>query len=223
MSVVAEFALPADDLALARTFETLPELVVEVEPTVAVPGDDVMPYVWATEGDLDAVGDALRDDPTTDRVAELDRIEGGTLYRVEWADRVRETFEALLASGPVVLAGSATAGGWEFQFRFERRDDLAVLHGTLDRADVDAELKRLHEPETPTVDGQFALTAKQREALSVALEAGYFAVPREATLSDLTADLDISPQALSKRIRRGHEAMCRQVLTTGPESPTDRD
>lgn len=216
MSVVAEFALPVDDLALTRAFETLPELIVEVEPTVATPGDGVMPYVWATEGDFDAVGDALRMDPTTMQVTELDRTDGGTLYRVEWADRVRKTVESLLACEPVVLSGSGTVRGWEFQFRFENRDELAVLHGALDHADVDAELKSLHAPETPTVDGQFALTAKQREALSAALEAGYFAVPREATLSDLAADLDISPQALSKRIRRGHEAMCRQVLTTGP-------
>lgn len=216
MSVVAEFALPANDFALARTFETIPEVIVEVEPTVADPKDAVMPYVWAAEADSDAVGDALRADPTTTRVAELDRTEGGTLYRIEWAERVRETFESLLACDPVVLAGSATARGWEFRFRFENRDGLAVLHGAFDRANVDAELKRLHAPETPTVDGQFALTTKQREALSTALEAGYFAVPREATLSDLTADLDISPQALSKRIRRGHEAMCRQVLNIDP-------
>lgn len=223
MSVVAEFALPPEDLALARTFESVPNLIVEVEPMVADPGDRIMPYVWANEGDPDTVGDALRRDPTTTAADELDRTESGTLYRIEWADGVRETVRSLLACDPVVLTGSATAQGWEFQFRFERRNELAALHGALDGVDVDAELKSLHPPETPSVDGQFALTAKQQEALSAALEAGYFAVPRDATLSDLAADLGISPQALSKRIRRGHEAMCRQVLTTGLQSAPDGD
>lgn len=223
MSVVAEFALPPEDFALARTFEAVPELTVEVERMVADPDDRTMPYLWTTDADPDRVGGALQADPTTTAAVELDRTSGGTLFRVRWADEVRETVRCLLQSDPVVLTGSASARGWEFQLRFERRADLAVLQGGLDGADADAELQRLHPPETPTVDGQFALTAKQREALTAALEAGYFAVPRDATLADLAGDLGISSQALSKRIRRGHEAVCRQVLTLGPGSYADGD
>lgn len=221
MSVVAEFALPPEDFALARTFEAVPDLTVEVERMVADPDDRVMPYLWTTDAEPDAVGEALRADPTTASAVELDRTSGGTLFRVRWAEGVRETTRCLLRSDPVVLTGSAAARGWEFQIRFERRSNLAALQRGLD--DADAELQRIHPPETPTVDGQFALTAKQREALTAALEAGYFAVPRDATLSDLAGDLGVSSQALSKRLRRGHEAVCRQVLTLGPESYADGD
>ncbi|MFB9804295.1 helix-turn-helix domain-containing protein [Haladaptatus pallidirubidus] len=84
------------------------------------------------------------------------------------------------------------------------------------------ELKRLYAPEAPTVDGQFMLTPKQRVALTVALDAGYFDVPRRANLSELAEQLDITPQALSKRLRRAHKTMSRYVLTASSRA-TERD
>jgi predicted DNA binding protein len=50
-------------------------------------------------------------------------------------------------------------------------------------------------------DGQ--LTAEQREALSRAVEAGYFDVPRRTTLVGLARELGISDTATSQRLRRG--------------------
>jgi hypothetical protein len=49
------------------------------------------------------------------------------------------------------------------------------------------------------------LTDRQREALRVALETGYFSVPRETSLEDLAKRLDVSDTAASQRLRRGVE------------------
>jgi len=43
----------------------------------------------------------------------------------------------------------------------------------------------------------------QRDALSRAVAAGYFEVPRRTTLVELADELDISDTAVSQRIRRG--------------------
>lgn len=45
-----------------------------------------------------------------------------------------------------------------------------------------------------------ALTEKQREALKTAIETGYYDRPREATLEDLAAELDVTPSAVSQRL-----------------------
>lgn len=45
-----------------------------------------------------------------------------------------------------------------------------------------------------------ALTPKQREALALAIEEGYYEQPREATLADLAAALDVSRSAVSQRL-----------------------
>jgi len=44
------------------------------------------------------------------------------------------------------------------------------------------------------------LTAKQREAATIAVENGYYETPRQTSLDDLAATLDISKSALSQRL-----------------------
>ncbi|WP_409348397.1 helix-turn-helix domain-containing protein [Natronorarus salvus] len=50
--------------------------------------------------------------------------------------------------------------------------------------------------------GQFGLTEEQTEALTLATERGFFVVPREIDLQDLSTELGISHQLLSERLRR---------------------
>ncbi len=45
-----------------------------------------------------------------------------------------------------------------------------------------------------------------------ALEHGYYDVPREASLTDLAERLDVSHQALSERLRRGHGNLVKHAL-----------
>lgn len=51
----------------------------------------------------------------------------------------------------------------------------------------------------PSNDG-VALTEKQREALALAIEEGYYDRPRGATLEDLAAKLEVTPSAVSQRL-----------------------
>jgi predicted DNA binding protein len=217
MSVIAEFTIPTEEFALSTTFGAIPNLAVEIERMVAHPASRILPYIWVCGGATAAVEKELRADPTTAAVTKLTEIPYSSLYRVEWSDETKSTVEDVLESDPIILTGTAAKQGWDFQMRFEHRDHISKLQADLTHRDVTIELKRLHTPETPTVDGQFLLTAKQRTALNAALDAGYFEVPRTTNLSELAEQLDISQQALSKRLRRAHRTVSRHVLTTGPD------
>jgi predicted DNA binding protein len=46
----------------------------------------------------------------------------------------------------------------------------------------------------------------------MAVERGYFDVPRKTTLEELADELDISRQALSEHVRRGTEKILRRAL-----------
>jgi predicted DNA binding protein len=46
------------------------------------------------------------------------------------------------------------------------------------------------------------LSEKQKEVLTKSLKAGFFDVPRKMSLTDLAAEFDVSPTALSEMIRR---------------------
>jgi predicted DNA binding protein len=59
-----------------------------------------------------------------------------------------------------------------------------------------------------------ALTEDEREVLRVALERGYYEVPREATLTDLAAELGRSDVEVSRRLRRAtSDLLCQTALS----------
>lgn len=61
------------------------------------------------------------------------------------------------------------------------------------------------EPET-------LLTDRQREVLEAALRRGYFSVPRECTLAELAAALDVDKSTASGVIRRGEARLVKQFF-----------
>ena len=58
----------------------------------------------------------------------------------------------------------------------------------------------------------FDLTAEQREAVVLAANRGYFETPSKVTLEEIGAELGISSQAASKRIRGGVEKLVTNAL-----------
>lgn len=56
------------------------------------------------------------------------------------------------------------------------------------------------------------LTEVERETIESAADAGYFESPREATLSTLADEFDVSTAAVSKNMRRGEKKLLRSVV-----------
>ena len=70
------------------------------------------------------------------------------------------------------------------------------------------------EPETATVTlDRAALTDKQRQAVELAAERGYYEVPAEAAIEDLAAELDLSPSAFGKRLKRAERTVVLQAVS----------
>ncbi|MEF8974285.1 MAG: helix-turn-helix domain-containing protein, partial [Haloarcula sp.] len=66
-------------------------------------------------------------------------------------------------------------------------------------------LKRIGDidenPEQESVSLELtSLTQKQRDAVATAVAAGYYESPREASLGELAAEMDLSKSALSERL-----------------------
>ncbi|WP_336134735.1 helix-turn-helix domain-containing protein [Natronomonas amylolytica] len=95
--------------------------------------------------------------------------------------------------------GTAT---WELTTTAER---LSALGTYLERADIGYELEHTAEIGTPNADR--LLTERQREVLLAALDAGYYAVPREVTLTELAERLDISKATCSDILHRAEHSV----------------
>ncbi len=212
MSIFAEFQVPADELALHRTFQSQPDLVVEVERVVANDGW-VTPYFWITDC---AVGDflaAAEQDPSIENTEKVDTYDEATLFRAEWTRDVESIFYAYTQTGAVILEATGSADSWDLQMRFDDRDGLRAFQSYCAEHDLSYDLVRLHELTEAKTGSQYGLTEKQQTALLEAREAGYYETPREATLAEVAEELDISQQALSHRLRRGHGALIEHTLT----------
>lgn len=91
----------------------------------------------------------------------------------------------------------------------DSRDRLRRVIDTLRDSEDEWRLRRLTTPDRNTsveaglatqLFEDLAITEKQREAIRTAVEMGYYAEPRDATLGDLAARLGVSRSALSQRL-----------------------
>lgn len=157
--------------------------------------------------------DGLRTDHT---VGEFEQVAetgaGKAIYSFEYTDEAKVFSPVVSAANGVVLDMENDGNAWVFTVWMPERTNLAALWDSARRHDIDIELLRVNEyASLGSTDA--GLTDSQREALLVAFEAGYFEEPRDATLGDVAAELDISQPAAGGLLRRGIERLIVSSLT----------
>ncbi|MEF8902162.1 MAG: helix-turn-helix domain-containing protein [Halovenus sp.] len=151
--------------------------------------------------------DGLRNDHT---VGEFERVietrDGKAIYSFEYTDEAKVFSPVISTANGVVLDMENDGNAWIFTVWMPERTNLADLWDSARREDIDIELLRVNEyASLGTTDA--GLTDSQREALLVAFEEGYFEEPRNATLGEVAAELDISQPAAGGLLRRGIERL----------------
>lgn len=63
-----------------------------------------------------------------------------------------------------------------------------------------------------------ALTARQREVMEVALDTGYFDVPRDASTAEVAAELDLDSSTVAEHIQRAQRNLVSSVFSPTPAS-----
>lgn len=226
MSTIAEIVAPAESFALRETLNAAAEFTVKAEQTVSHSSDHSMPYVWISGGTPDAFDAVLPDDPSVEDATRVDEVDGAALYRVAWSSETETVCHAYTRSNATILEAIGERDQWRLQLRFDSQSDIEEFQDDCAEHGVPFELTRLYDPSEPMIGqpdpvvkpadpvagGQFGLTSEQRTALIDAMEAGYFDIPRGATSKELAAQLGISHQALSERLRRGHTNLIRNAL-----------
>lgn len=211
MSVVLEFLVDEAEFALGDVLSGAPDVRLELERVVPL-RTDVEPYVWAFGDDLEAFEGAVTDDPRVEDLVALERLGDRGLYRIVWAGEPTDLVRAIEETDATVLEARGD-GSWLFRLRFDDHDGLSRFHEACRDRDLPIRVERTYPlTEGTDPDDHLGVSPEQREALVLALERGYFATPSEASLDDLAAELDITRQAVSDRIRRGNEAILRRIL-----------
>ncbi|MDS0298273.1 helix-turn-helix domain-containing protein [Halogeometricum sp. S1BR25-6] len=211
MSVVLEFTLPSDSFPFGRSTSGDPSVRVQLERLVPLK-ESRIPFLWATGKAFDQFEQHLRDSAVVEHLEAVTRLGESVLYYVEW-DTDKETFLNGLSEHDGAIMDAHGDSEWSFTVRFRSHADLTRFHQFYQAHNYPVHIDRVYAPdEASRTEYGFGLTPEQREALTMAVQEGYFSVPRETKLDEIADQLGISRQATSERVRRGAETVLRKSL-----------
>lgn len=210
MTSIATFTLPAASFPLGAVFDECPSATFELDRVVPS-GDTAMPYFWVTDADLDAVLDALERIHELRTVILMEKVDGKGLFKAVWKPEYLGIMQAIAESGVTVVSASGSRDGWLFELRDEAGEGISKFQSYCTEHGIDVTLTRLSRLADHS-DGTGTLTAQQREALLLAYQRGYYGESDRPDLESLAAELDISRQAYSARLRRGYRNLVETAL-----------
>jgi predicted DNA binding protein len=211
MSIVAEFTIDAEQFLLGRVLRAGGGMDIEIERVVPA-SKRVMPYVWVSGGDRAAFEESVRGTDEVRELLHLDTIGTRSLYRIAWDETVESLIYGMVETDATILEAHGR-DNWLFRIRFNDHASLSAFSDYCDRHDIRLDVRRVHDLSAAELnDRPLDLTPEQRETIELALERGYFEVPRRATLSDLAGELGVSQQAVSERLRRGTNKVMRALV-----------
>lgn len=208
--VLVELSVESDSFGLGRVLRDGGDVHIDLARFVPT-GEALVPYFWLETTDEGAFEKSVRANDQVTSLTPLDSGSNRTLYRIEWTDKPDGFLSLVMEHDLLVEEGSGTADRWQFRLRGPDHENLASFQKSLRERGISVEIHRVWKPDESS-DDSYRLTAKQREALELAFAEGYFEVPRNASLASLGEQLDVTPQSLSRRIRRGLHAVLKNTV-----------
>lgn len=215
MGTIVDARVPTSQFALGETLDRVPEASFETVRIVAPGTGSVLPYLWAVASDFEELEDALESDATTETVERMVRDDERALYRFEWGSHVRSLVNAIHEEDGTLIDGRVGSRSWKLRILFPDKDAMSSFYDFYQHHGIDVDISRVNGLASVVERGGTQLSAEQYEALAEAFASDYYSVPRGTTLVELSDRLGVSHQAVSERLRRGHEAIIESSLHDG--------
>lgn len=203
------------DLALTHTIRSLPEVDIGVVSEAGTDPEHDLYYFWIRASDFDAVEAALAADHTVADASFIVETKDRRTYRIEYSDEAKLVTPAITEIGGLTLESRNRADGWMLHLQLRDHDALYDLDEYARDQGIRLDVLELHQGDERAERVDFGLTEAQREALVGAFVKGYYDEPRESSLEELATLLDITPSAVSGRLRRGSARLVETVLVDG--------
>lgn len=221
MAVVTSVRFEHEHGALYQTLRSLRQVDVRVLRDAGTdPESDTHVFMFAGT-DQSRIEDQLSEDVSVATAKRLPDYQGTHVFAIKFSDSTELLAPVVTAERGFSLEARRTAPetglfGWSERWLLPHRDGLtAVWEQARDRG-FSFEILAISEfnPNGSAQTG--TLTAEQRTTLQFAYERGYFEEPRETSLEDLAAELDLSSTAVGGRIRRGINALVEATVVDEP-------
>lgn len=219
MATIVEFSIPVEELALSETLKHLPETVFEVDRVVAHDTDHLMPFLWASRGDFEELTRVLKEDPTVTNVTHLTTVDEERLYQMEWTDKTHILGYMVVEHDATVQRATAHHSQWDLRVLFPDRDSISATSEYAKINGYQLDITRIYDA-SAMHRARHDLTDEQYEALTAAVEHGYFSIPREIDQDELADHLGVSHQAMSERLRRAFQGLAENAVHSAIDDPT---
>lgn len=220
MSVIVELEVAAREFELGRILQVSQDVRIEME-TVVPAAERAVPLFWVYDGHADTFEASVRDHSTVNDITAVDIFPDRALYAIDWNASSDHFFSAVVDTGGNILNATGGADRWLFEMRFRSYDDLGEFKNALEDARLPVEVVRVYNPTKPDAGPWYGLTPAQREALVLAVESGYYDIPRTCTTVELAEKLGISDQAVTERLRRAIANLVDNSLLVAEEEGRD--
>lgn len=222
MSVVTELRIPAGEFELGRILAVEGDVRVTLETMVPL-GQAPVPFFIVRGDGGEEFADAVSAHPLVDDLRVIYEHEAETLFAMEWDASADPVFEKLQDLDAQLLEATGDAESWAFELRFNSHGDLSAFQEYCNDAGISLVVERIYNPTKPESGPLYGLTPKQREALLLAFEAGYYSIPRKASTNDLAAELGVSDQAVTERLRRGTHNLIEHTIVVAESIEADQE
>ncbi|WP_331233619.1 helix-turn-helix domain-containing protein [Natronorarus salvus] len=214
-SIPLELQVPGSDTLFESAVERVPSLEMELEQVALSDGVSIR-CGGASRREVEDALEATRGVVGYDLVSEH---EGECLYSLTFEDDAFRVMPSIVESGGTILSAYLSGGTWSLRLRYVEREEIERTIELLRANDVDASITTIRTISTDDVT-EIGLTTEQYEALSLAVERGYFEVPRRISLQELAEELDVSHQSLSERLRRAQRVLSTDFFESSPSGET---
>jgi len=222
MSVITEFQISPTDFELGQILQIEGASSIELETLVPV-GDATVPLFWVHNSTQKSFVETVNAHPTVNDAVKVDEFEDRTLFTLDWDAREDHIFRGLAEYNGQLLSAIGQSDVWRFEVRFASHDALSGFTAHCENDGVDLEVTRVYNPTKPDAGPWYGLTEPQREAIDLAIEKGYYGIPRECTTKELADELGISDQAVTERLRRAIVSLVSHTLALADaDSQSDR-
>lgn len=204
------FETPVLDAAYRRT----PDATLRLDGHYVLESGDIGWRVEVESPDFDAFERGLDADETVASYDSLESEGSSRLYTVALSDAGRRAsiLPLLGESGGEFIDGTRADDEWTIRLRFSDDAALQAFADAVDARDDTSMAVKSIQQDTCDDSSEFGLTASQQEALDIALERGYFDIPRRVTLAELAEEMGVSDQAVSERLRRAQKRVFGRML-----------
>lgn len=220
MPLVAVVRLSDDMLLFEETFDRDHDVTATVEDFHYLTDEQGFTrYVffwWCRGSDFETFEAALAADPTVVDARSVAEVPGRKLYRIDTVALPPEqplVFPTFREHDITTIETTWSRDGLTLQARFPSRDALRAFREAAAKIADNVVVQQLYTEQGSSLA---RLTDRQREAVTLAYERGYFDTPRRTTLSDLADELDVTSQTLSRHVRVGIEKIVEEVLQSEP-------